>query len=68
MATTTARVAWQIFASLTLFIMGIATGVMLTQVDPRSPNFAWIETLQNKSAVVPLRNTPPTCPPVTPNK
>jgi len=39
-------------ASLAIFIVGIATGVMLMQTNPRSPNLTYLESLHSKASVL----------------
>lgn len=43
------KIVLQVVAAILIFMMGIATGVMLMQSNPRDPNFTWIESLKNKS-------------------
>lgn len=49
MAAKTTKIVLGILALLITFIIGVATGVMLMQVNPRQPNLTLLESLQKKS-------------------
>ncbi len=44
-----AKVTAQLLAAVFIFIVGMATGVMLMQVNPRDPNLAQLVSLAKKS-------------------
>lgn len=45
-------------ASLAIFIVGIATGVMLMQQNPHSPNLTYLKTLNGNAAALTSQPAP----------
>ncbi len=42
MAARATKIISGILGALFIFLVGIASGVMLTQVDPKNPNLSWV--------------------------